>query len=146
MIYFKRILCPVDFSDCSMKAFKYATEMAVRDSAALYLLYVEDERGFEYGGLRFSTEYDTDTGAIARIEQKLRDSVPEKVRDCLRVEIFVTVGIPVKEILQIADNKEVDLIVMGTHGRTGIAHMVIGSVAESVIKKAPCPVLCIRGR
>jgi nucleotide-binding universal stress UspA family protein len=62
------------------------------------------------------------------------------------VETLIKVGIPLEEILRVALNREVDLIVMGTHGRTGIANIVIGSVAGKVIGRAPCPVLCIRDR
>ena len=78
------------------------------------------------------------------MEQKLRSSISEEIRSCINVEVLIRVGVPFEEILKAAHDKEVDLIVMGTHGRTGITHMVIGSVAENVIRKAPCPVLCIR--
>ncbi|HHT9155858.1 MAG TPA: universal stress protein, partial [Candidatus Tripitaka sp. YC43] len=60
------------------------------------------------------------------------------------VETIVSMGIPAIEIINAAKEKGVDLIVMGTHGRTGIAHVVIGSVAENVVRKSPCPVLTVR--
>jgi universal stress protein A len=139
---FKKILCPIDFSDGSINALKHAVKMAVKDAADLYLIYVEDK--IDYEGLRFGTEYNLDSETIAKLDKKLMNVIPEDVRDCIKAEILITAGTPADEILKAALDKEVDLVVMGTHGRTGIAHMVIGSVAESVIKKAPCPVLCIR--
>ncbi|WP_261341784.1 universal stress protein [Candidatus Kuenenia stuttgartensis] len=63
----------------------------------------------------------------------------------MNVEILMRAGVPFEEILKAARDVGVDLIVMGTHGRTGISHMFIGSVTENVIRNAPCPVLCIRG-
>lgn len=146
MIYFKKILCPIDYSDCSAHALRYAVKMALKDSALLYLMYVEDEGVFDYGGLRFDTEHNPDSEAVARMEQKLRNSVPEEFRDFSRIETLVAMGVPGEEIVKTALDKNVDLIVMGTHGRTGIMHMVIGSVAENVIRDAPCPVLCIKNR
>lgn len=116
--------------------------MAVKDAAMLYLIHIEDK--IDYGGLRFGTEYSLDPETVARLDLKLRNAIPEKVRGCIKAETLITAGIPADEILKAAREKKADLIVMGTHGRTGIAHMVIGSVSESVIKKASCPVLCIR--
>lgn len=142
MIYFKKILCPIDFSDGAINALQYAVKMAVKDAARLYLIYVENK--IDSGGLRFGTEYNLDSEAIAKLDQRLRNAISEDVRDCIKVETLITAGTPTDEILKTVFDKEIDLVVMGTHGRTGIAHMVIGSVAESVIKKAPCPVLCIR--
>ncbi|MBI2471963.1 MAG: universal stress protein [Planctomycetes bacterium] len=144
MISFKKILCPIDYSDSSFNVLKYAIEMTIKDSAMLYLLYVDDENVFDYGGLRFDTEHNLDTETVTKMEQKLRKNIPVEMRCRINAEILIRVGVPFEEILKVAQDKEVDLIVMGTHGRTGIAHMFIGSVAEKVIRNAPCPVLCIR--
>lgn len=145
MIYFKKILCPIDYSDCSINALGYAVKMAIRDSARLYLIYV-NEHVFDYGGLKFSPEKDLDPDTVVRMKKKLMDRIPEDIREYIRVETLITMGIPVNEIIKVAKRKKVDIIVMGTHGRNGIAHMVIGSVAEEVIRISPCPVLCIRDR
>ncbi|HHT9152438.1 MAG TPA: universal stress protein [Candidatus Hypogeohydataceae bacterium YC40] len=144
MINFKKILCPVDYSECSGKAMRYAAGMALKDSARLYLMYVVDSRVLDYGGPVYETAYIPDSGTIARLEEKLKESVPREVRGEIQVETVVTIGIPVEEILKAARDKEVDIIVMGTHGRTGIAHAVMGSVAENVVRHAPCPVLIVR--
>ena len=70
--------------------------------------------------------------------------VHEKDGKRVAVEAIVVVGKPIEEILKVAKEKKIDLIVMGTHGRTGIPHVVIGSVAENVVRKASCPVLTVR--
>lgn len=146
MITFQKILCPVDYSNCSMNALAYATELALKDSARLYLLYVKDEHVSDYGGLKFGADFNYTTETVAEMEQRLRSSIPEEIRRSIDVEILIRVGIPFEEILKAARDEKAELIVMGTHGRTGIAHMVIGSVAEKVIRNAPCPVLCIRNK
>lgn len=144
MINFQKILCPVDYSNCSMSALTYATELALKDSARLYLLYVKDERVSDYGGLKFDAEFNHTAETVTGMEQKLRSSIPEEIRCSINVEILIREGVPFEEILKVARDNVTDLIVMGTHGRTGITHMVIGSVAEKVLRHAPCPVLCIR--
>ncbi|MDN3511457.1 MAG: universal stress protein [Candidatus Jettenia sp. CY-1] len=145
MIYFKKILCPIDYSDCSMNALGYAVKMAIKDSARLYLMYVEDDECvFDYGGLSFGYESTLDPDTVVEMKKKLMDSVSEDVREYISVETLITIGIPVDEIIKVAKRKRIDIIVMGTHGRTGISHMVIGSVAEKVIRRSPCPVLCIK--
>ncbi len=144
MINFQKILCPIDYSNCSMRALTYAAELAIKDSARLYLMYVKDERVSDYGGLKFDAEFNHNAETVTGMKQKLRSSIPEEIRCCINVEILIRAGIPFEEILKAARDKETDLIVMGTHGRTGITHMVIGSVAEKVIRNAPCPVLSIK--
>ena len=146
MIYFKKILCPIDYSKCSINALRYAIGMAQKDSAVLYLIHVVDNHVFDYGGLKFGAEPNLDLETVTEFEKRLMNSIPEEVRNHIKVETLIKVGIPLEEILRVALNREVDLIVMGTHGRTGIANIVIGSVAGKVIGRAPCPVLCIRDR
>jgi universal stress protein A len=144
MIYFKKILCPIDYSECSAKALRYASGMALKDSARLYLMHVVDKRVFDYGGPAYEAMPAPDPDAVARLEGKLKESVPKEVVGDIQIETLVTTGIPVEEILKAARDKEVDVIVMGTHGRTGLAHTVMGSVAENVVRYAPCPVLTVR--
>ncbi len=144
MIYFKKILCPIDYSKCSINALRYATGMAQKDSAVLYLIHVVDNHVFDYGGLKFGVELTLDLEMVTEFEKRLVNSIPEEVRNHIKVETLIKVGIPFEEILRVALNREVDLIVMGTHGRTGIANIVVGSVAGKVIRRSPCPVLCIR--
>ena len=68
--------------------------------------------------------------------------VPEEIQNI--VEPIILFGVPFVEIIKTAKDKNIDLIVIGTHGRTGLAHMLIGSVAEKIVRKAPCPVLTIK--
>ena len=144
MIYFKKILCPIDYSDSSFNALKYAIEMTIKDSAVLFLMHVADGHVFNYGGLKFETEHSPDWETIAIMEKKLRNNIPQEMRHLIKVETLITVGTPVEVILTVARDKKADLIVMGTHGRTGITQKLIGSVMERVVRNAPCPVLCIR--
>ncbi|WP_347272984.1 universal stress protein [Candidatus Kuenenia sp.] len=145
MIHYQNILCPVDYSNCSMNALAYAAKLAIRDTARLYLIYVKEEHTSDYGGLKFDAELNRTAETDAEIEQKLLGSIPEEIRCCINIETLIRAGTPFEEILKAARNMGTDLIVIGTHGRTGISHMFIGSVAEKVIRNAPCPVLCIRG-
>ena len=144
MICFKKILCPIDYSDSSFNALKHAIEITIKDSAILYLMYVADENVFDSGGLKFDAEFNHTAETVTGMEQKLRSSIPEEIRCSINVEILIREGVPFEEILKAARDNVTDLIVIGTHGRTGITYMVIGSVAEKVIRNAPCPVLCIR--
>ena len=144
MIKFKKILCPVDYSDCSAKALRYAAGLALKDSGKLYLMHVIDKRVYDYGGPVYEAQLSPDAEVIEHLKEKLGESVPKEIRGDIDVETIVTVGVPAQEIVNAADDKEVDVIVMGTHGRTGIAHVVMGSVAENVVRKALCPVLTVR--
>ena len=144
MITFKKILCPVDYSDCSAKALRYAAGLALKDSARLYLMHVIDKRVYDYGGPIYEAQLSPDAEVIDRLKEKLGESVPKEIRGDIDVETIVTVGVPAQEIVNAADDKGVDVIVMGTHGRTGVAHVVMGSVAENVVRNALCPVLTVR--
>lgn len=144
MISFKKILCPIDYSDSSFNVLKYAIEMTIKDSAMLYLMYVADENVFDSGGLKFETELSPDSETIAGMEKKLMNNIPQKIQHLIKAETLIRVGAPVDVILKVAHDKKAYLIVMGTHGRTGITQKIISSVTERVIRNAPCPVLCIR--
>lgn len=144
MITFRKILCPIDYSDCSAKALRYAAGLALRDSAKLYLMHVIDKRIYDYGGPIYEVQPSPDEETIVHLKEKLTESVPKELSGDIDVETIVKVGIPAQEIVNVANNKDVDIIVMGTHGRTGIAHVVMGSVAENVARKAICPVLTVR--
>lgn len=123
MICFKKILCPIDYSDSSFNALKYAIEMTIKDSAVLFLMHVFDGHVFNYRGLKFETEHSHDSETIAIMEKKLRNNIPQEMQHHIKVETLITVG---------------------THGRTDITQKLIGSVTERVVRNAPCPVLCIR--
>ncbi|MDO8137295.1 MAG: universal stress protein [Candidatus Brocadiales bacterium] len=143
MIGIKKILCPIDYSECSLEALKYATHFALRDSGKLYLMHVIDIRSLEQYA-PFQVAIKPESEMITQIREDLWAKVPEEVRKKVEMEAIVTVGIPLVEILLAAKEKGVDMIVMGTHGRTGLAHVIMGSVAENVVRRAPCPVLTVR--
>lgn len=143
MIDIKNILCPVDHSDCSKEALKYAVSFAIKDNSKLYLLHVIDIRAFDEG-INAMTPQIPDDETLAQLKTKLLDCIPEEMRDDMNVEALVVQGIPFVEIISTAKRNDVDMIVLGSHGRTGISHMMMGSVSEKVVRKAPCPVLTVR--
>ncbi len=143
MISLKKILCPVDHSDCSKEALKYAVSFAMKDEAKLYLLHIIDIRSFSES-LDTMAPQIPDNETVQQLRNKLLDCIPEEMRDDMDVEAIVIQGIPFVEIVSTSRKKEIDMIVMGSHGRTGISHMMLGSVSEKVVRKAPCPVLIVR--
>ena len=143
MIVLKKILCPVDHSECSYLALKYAISLALKDEAKLYLMHVIDTRLYDTEIYKFSP-YKLDEIDMNKIHEDLIKSLPEGTMDVLEVETIVIKGIPFHETINAATEIGADLIVIGTHGRTGLSHVVMGSVAEKVVRKASCPVLTVR--
>jgi len=149
-----RILAPTDFSKFSGFALEWAAYLAVCMKAELVLLHVITE---EEGQI---VEEIVGEGAIVRIpkgvrqnvvderkkmfKEQLKMAVSSEVQKSLKVEEVLKIGNPFLEVIKVAKEKDVDLIVMGTHGRTGLAHVLIGSVAEKVVHHAHCPVLTIK--
>jgi len=143
MVTLKKILCPVDHSECSYLALKYAISLALKDEAKLYLMHVIDSRLYDTEMYKFSP-YKLNEIDESKIRADLMKSLPEGTTDVLEVETIVVNGVPFNEIINAATEINVDLIVIGTHGRTGISHVMLGSVAEKIVRKAPCPVLTVR--
>jgi nucleotide-binding universal stress UspA family protein len=141
---FRRILCPVDFSDASAGALRAAALLAQRSGGSLTLLHVDVVPGSAIPEALLETPpaLATDLGAPADrplLEWKARAEglgVPQ-------VEARRSVGRPAQEILALVRRDGFDLIVLGTHGRTGVGHLILGSVAEEVVRRAPCPVLTL---
>lgn len=146
MIAIKTILVPTDFSDTSEVALNYGRALAEAFGSALHVLHVVQDPyaqpwaaeayGFSLGGLVEQWKQQS--------SDRLKELLPDAEVDRLRVQRLVVVGHPFVEIIQYAKEHSVDLIVMGTHGRGAVAHMLLGSVAEKVVRKAPCPVLTVR--
>jgi nucleotide-binding universal stress UspA family protein len=131
------ILHPTDFSENSESAFRLACALAWDYKARLVLLHVLPPPMVIYaGGLAAPTDMWRDTD-----EAKGRLKSMEEEAHYVRVESLVMEGDPVDMILRAAEETHSDVIVMGTHGRTALTRLLLGSVAESVIRKAPCPVL-----
>lgn len=139
----KRILVPMDFSEFSYKSLDYANAFAAQTRAEILLFhvvplnYVETEViAFDYSQI----EQQTKETCLARLEKLRRLKVDASVK----VDARVCIGRPVDEIVKAAREFAADLIVMSTHGYTGLKHAFLGSVTENVVRYAPCPVLTVR--
>ncbi len=144
MINLKTILVPSDFSECSEAALRYGLELARRFDARLHLLHVvQDPLTQPWAAEGFSAPlFETIDKWQKEAKERLAQAVPAS--DAARVTISATVAWPFAEILRYATEHDVDLIVMGTHGRGGVTHVLLGSIAEKVVRRAPCPVLTVR--
>lgn len=139
----KRILVPMDFSACSKKALQYALPLAQEHQAALTLLYVVPPAygGTEFGALNYA---ELETAMRKSGEQQLAKLAADEARSDVTIDTLVRVGSPVLEIIATARSLPADLIVISTHGRTGLKHVFLGSVTEHVVQRAPCPVFVVR--
>ncbi|HHT9104407.1 MAG TPA: universal stress protein [Candidatus Wujingus californicus] len=144
MISIKNILCPIDYSVYSEKALKYAIEFAEKYNAKLYLMHVLDIRIYDITDPELYNVNVIDKETINKLRERLHKCISEDTRKNIEVETIVIEGVPFAEIIKKAREYKIDLIVLGTHGRTGLSHAIMGSVAEKVVRKAPCPVLTIR--
>ena len=134
----RHILAPSDFSTYSKQAVTYAFELAQTRGAKLSLLHVIEVPVYAIEVYLPLADLEQD----ARRELALL--LPEAEAAHVDVTRLVEMGVPYVKILEVARAEQVDLIVMSTHGRTGLGHLVLGSVAERVVRLAPCPVLTIR--
>ncbi len=137
-----RILVPVDFSDCSLEALEYAALLAQRSDAALSLLHVLEPVSY---GLDFTLSLESKRDEIrARVTQRLAGFVEALAGAKIVADSHVRGGLPADSILDSARTLPADVIVMGTHGRRGLSHMLSGSVTEAVLRQSRCPVLTVR--
>jgi nucleotide-binding universal stress UspA family protein len=136
MLHVATILHPTDFSEHSESAFRLACALAWDYKARLVLLHVLPPPVVIYAGGLAPVDLGQDTD-----EAKARLRRLEAEAHHVRVESQVMEGDPVNMILRVAEEIHSDVIVMGTHGRTALSRLVLGSVAEAVLRKAPCPVL-----
>ena len=140
MIDLKRILVPTDFSETSEAALRYGTELARQYTGRLYLLHVVENPGeAAKADIPIGLFETMRTAALDRLGQLVTSHELRKFRP----ECAMRLGAAPNEIVRYAQDHEIDLIVMGTHGRRGIARVVLGSVAERVVRTAPCPVLTV---
>lgn len=146
---FTKILAATDFSDDSNYALGYAEELSRRFSAEILVMHVDQPLA---PVMVSELSPGLDVGAMNRIAEEQRllamrelDKITARLRDAgLKSRGLLKVGAPFLEIINAAHGDGADLIVLGTHGRTGLAHVLMGSVAERVVRKAHCPVLTIR--
>jgi universal stress protein A len=144
-IKLQRILVPIDFSDHSKNALKYAISFAQQFKASIDLIYVVEPTvypaDFSFGQIGFPN-----------VEEELRVHGNEELENLIKKEIsgkvvsrkIVRTGKPFYEINQYAQERDMDIIIIATHGHSGMEHILFGSTAEKVVRKAPCPVLVVR--
>jgi nucleotide-binding universal stress UspA family protein len=146
MAPWKRLCCPVDFSRESRAAMQEAAELARCSGAALELVHVDD-RPAPSGGAPSLVPAETLRGATLELERQLGEWA-ESARHVLHgpVRFALLAGAPADEIVRFARQGGFDAVVMGTHGRTGRERLVFGSVAQAVVRDAPCTVVVVRAR
>ncbi len=138
MPIFRQILCPIDFDDNSLAALRLGARLAERDQAILYLMHV----------IRVGEEATVAAPAIleqdeSATEHELKQIVQNQLRGITH-SLILRYGNPAEQIIAAERELGVDLVVMATHGRTGISHLLFGSVAERVVRESVCPVLTVR--
>ncbi len=137
----KRILFPTDFSDQSFAALDYASQLAASFSAELHFVYVDDLR-YLLALAAYSCPSFTAAADQTITEQRLK-SLRSTVAGVRCFHHFLE-GVPADEICALAEKEHFDLVVMSSHGRTGLSHLFIGSVAEEVLRRAKCPVFVVK--
>ena len=144
---FKKILFCTDFSENSDHAFTYALNLARTYNAALLIFHVIIERASYYWSTTPKAEDELVASQTERVRQEINTRYLQKAEGFKNYEILAREadeGRAFYEIIQAAREESADLIVMGTHGRTGFDHLILGSTAENVVRKSPCPVLTVR--
>jgi nucleotide-binding universal stress UspA family protein len=137
-----RILVPVDFSDCSLEAMEYTIQAAKEFSASVTMLHVTEAASY---GLDFTLVHAGDARKTAQaLDKRLGEFAALLKKQGIPARHVLQSGAPGDAILDRARADAADLIVMGTHGRRGFSHLASGSVAEAVLRQAPCPVLTIK--
>ena len=144
-IALQRILVPIDFSEHSKNALKYAIPFANRFRASIDLIYVVEPT-------IYPADFSFSQIGFPNVEEELRNRGSDELDNLIKNEIagvvpsrkVVRTGKPFFEINQYADEESIDLIIIATHGHTGMEHILFGSTAEKVVRKAPCPVLVVR--
>jgi nucleotide-binding universal stress UspA family protein len=146
MLTLKTVLVPTDFSEASESALRYGKAMAEAFGASLHVVHVmEDLLAHAWAAEVYVSSMPQLRDEIEKeSQQRLGTLLTDGERKALRAETALLAGNPFLEIIRYAKTHGVDLIVMGTHGRGPIAHMLLGSVAEKVVRKSPCPVLTVR--
>jgi universal stress protein A len=145
VLSFGVIVIPTDFSDRSLRALPYALGLAEKYGAEVKILYV-NEPALPVSDMAWvgvddrALKDERVAGARENLERILRDQIPPEVT----AEAAIRSGAAVDEIIRFADETHADLIIMATHGRSGLSHILMGSTAEQVIRKASCPVLTLK--
>ncbi|MFH1721386.1 MAG: universal stress protein [Candidatus Altiarchaeota archaeon] len=151
-IEIKRILMPVDFSPLSLCVLDHATAVARHFGAKILVLHVISQEWIgEMNAIKaFAVPIDSVDELLERKKRDSAERIEEIIKGSGNEALFeggaVEVGLPAEEIVRVAKERATDLIVICTHGRSGLSHIFLGSVAEKVIRRSPCPVLSVRGQ
>jgi nucleotide-binding universal stress UspA family protein len=142
---FKKILYPTDFSEVSKKAINYIKQLKDAGTEEVVVLHVVNEKGVEAIALYASGSFDE---LLQRVEKQAADEM-EKIEADLKesgfkVKLRIEIGIPLTDILKVEQEEGVSVIVIGSHGKSNVKEMLLGSVSEKVIRKSKNPVLVIR--
>ena len=146
MITIKKILFPTDFSECANQALCHGTYLAQKFDSELVMLhaiimYEDDPNDPDH---RFPDLYDCYDSMEAVADSRMDRCVDEETKEKVKItKVNIRAISPSTEIIEYAQENGIDLIVMGTHGRTAVSHFLLGSVAEKVVRSAPCPVLTV---
>lgn len=140
-----KILVPIDFSDYSKSSLRYASGFAQHFGASLILIYVVEPiiypPDFSMGQIAIPTpDIEMDKRAAEELDKLVEKDIPKD----LTIKKIIKTGKPFVEIIETASDEDVDLIIIATHGHSGVEHILFGSTAEKVVRKAPCPVLTLR--
>jgi nucleotide-binding universal stress UspA family protein len=140
-----KILVPIDFSNYSKNALRYAVNFAKKFNSKIYLVYVVEPviypSDFSMGQVTFPV---SDIEMNERAKDELESLAKTEIGSQFQVETVIKTGKPFVEINETASELDIDLIIIATHGHTGMEHLLFGSTAEKVVRKAPCPVLTLR--
>lgn len=139
---FKTVLCPTDFSDSSYHALEYGLRFAQNADGLLIVCHVVHVPGGDLLGAEPYTL--TLKEAEEHVAERLRDVQATWLKGYPKCELVTVLGDPAEEITALAKTRNADLLIMSTHGRSGLSHLVMGSVAEQILRHAPCPVFIVR--
>ncbi len=148
VLHLRKILVPIDFSDSSLKALRYALGFAEQFSAGIVLLHVVEPKLYPVDFLIVPPEMEEANVKLAHAAREKLSSMAAELREkhYLQADALVRQGNPAVEIAKVARSLDADLIVIATHGYTGLKHVYLGSVTEKITRHATCPVLVVRER
>lgn len=142
----KKILVPTDFSKLSLSAVEYASMIFELQSPKIYLMHVLENVQRTNSNKSRKDSIKTNLENERNAKKQLHQITSQLLSTCGDVEEVVCYGEPFREIVRFAQDSKIDLIVISTHGRTGIAHVLLGSVAEKVVRYSAIPVLTVKPR